>query len=100
MLGLKPQITPQFVPTSVTGWIQIAEITTLKSREAWGPLPRFSGVPLPCGSSLPCQAPIWPPTACPPPSNPHWASLGKHNLGYKYKGICVSCEDWQGLSLL
>lgn len=48
MLGLKPQITPQFVPTSVEGWIQIAEITTLKSREALGPLPRFSRAPLPC----------------------------------------------------
>lgn len=75
----------QFVPTSVPGWIQAAEITTLKSREALGPLPRSSRAPLPCGSSLPCQTPT--------PVYSTQPSLGKYNLWYKHNRIWVSCED-------
>lgn len=93
MLGLKPQITLQFVPTSVTGWIQIADITTVKPREALGLLPGFRKAPLLTWVLSGAPDPHLSPTACPPLSNPPRASLGKYNLLYKYNRICVSYED-------
>jgi len=49
VLDLKPQITPQFVPTSVTGWIQIAAITIPKPRKDLGLLLGFGRALVPVG---------------------------------------------------